>query len=1005
MPANRRRATALAALVLPVCLAALSLAPGPKARANGVPPEYSVQDAGFSLDSYFEGDVIASVNASGQVAATSVPADFGGGAVSRGSRRLPRGPQQRPGGVPPRASRVGVKGAYAPSFTAHLSNAALDSLTDLGTLGGPYSLAHDLNDSGQVVGYAFDASFYVRAFRYPLSGGSGRVAGQSTLLQDLGDLGAPFAIAYGINATGVVVGGSALFEGPTQAFRFVDAAMPEMQGLGALVADRNSIALGVNNAGVIVGWSEDADYAPQPVRFVPGGMPAVQPLGTLGGSFGYATEVNNQSPALIVGYSATPGGGGCAPEADPAGANCVVIDGPTHAFRRRTTDTSPQDLGTLPFFVNSFAHDVNDAGVIVGHCDDLPIGPFGGLGPVGPAVIERAFVWEDRNANGPDAADMRDLNDLIPAESGWILERATGISNTGFIVGLGWFNGTRRVFRLTPLDTAPPTLSNCSVTPASRNALGGQFTLSIEATDASGVAEVVAKVTTPAMTIDTVTLTQVGMTNVYSGTYNAPANTTAMDLVYPVSFEAEDPSENKQTQACGSFTVLKNAAPAIPACDVSPNSRGPAGGEFTVTATVTDDIAVTSVFASINGPNMIPSASMALDSGTAQNGVYKGTFNLPANSSGSVQTYYVNVTAQDGLSGETTEFCEAVQVDPNQPPTIKICDVTPDSLPATGGTFTVSATVLDDVGVTCVEAEVDGPNPVGTVTLTLQSGTATNGVWQGTFDVPANGTASPQLYEVDVTAKDGLGGSTTEDCETVSVAGAVLDNQPPVIHDCTFDPQFLPNSGGDVFIQALVSDNQGVATVRARVQKPIGGTAETLLHGKEGLYDGAHTVGVAVSSAPAFLQVEIVAEDAVGNTATVVCGVVRLAGTGEAPPGFVSVSPRVINFGKVFIGKTPIKPVVLSHSGGSPGALFVFRHTFPVTPFGLLGAGPSVAGTHPALSGFNVIASGASKHLKVKFSPKEIGCFEDSLVFLTNDPSQPLIEVKIKGIACKKVKK
>lgn len=45
---------------------------------------------------------------------------------------------------------------------------------------------------------------------------------------------------------------------------------------------------------------------------------------------------------------------------------------------------------------------------------------------------------------------MVDLNDLIPANSGWYLEATTGINNRGQIVGYGLHGGQQRAFLLTP---------------------------------------------------------------------------------------------------------------------------------------------------------------------------------------------------------------------------------------------------------------------------------------------------------------------------------------------------------------------------------------------------------------------------------------------------------------------------------------------------------------------------------------------------------------------------
>ena len=46
--------------------------------------------------------------------------------------------------------------------------------------------------------------------------------------------------------------------------------------------------------------------------------------------------------------------------------------------------------------------------------------------------------------------DTKDLNDLIPSGSGWVLTEAEGINEAGRIVGVGWLNGQQRGFLLTP---------------------------------------------------------------------------------------------------------------------------------------------------------------------------------------------------------------------------------------------------------------------------------------------------------------------------------------------------------------------------------------------------------------------------------------------------------------------------------------------------------------------------------------------------------------------------
>lgn len=47
---------------------------------------------------------------------------------------------------------------------------------------------------------------------------------------------------------------------------------------------------------------------------------------------------------------------------------------------------------------------------------------------------------------------MKNLNALIPADSGWALTAATAINDAGQIVGTGILDGQTRAFLLTPRD-------------------------------------------------------------------------------------------------------------------------------------------------------------------------------------------------------------------------------------------------------------------------------------------------------------------------------------------------------------------------------------------------------------------------------------------------------------------------------------------------------------------------------------------------------------------------
>ena len=111
------------------------------------------------------------------------------------------------------------------------------------------------------------------------------------------------------------------------------------------------------------------------------------------------------------------------------------------------------DLGTPPGYTNSLAQGLNNRGEVVGMAWSLPgrLSQFVNdhpirLKPLLPlfqqGVTQRAFIYR--------AGRMVDLNTLIPARSGWILEDARGINDRGQIAGQGLHHGQERGFLLTP---------------------------------------------------------------------------------------------------------------------------------------------------------------------------------------------------------------------------------------------------------------------------------------------------------------------------------------------------------------------------------------------------------------------------------------------------------------------------------------------------------------------------------------------------------------------------
>jgi probable HAF family extracellular repeat protein len=337
--------------------------------------------------------------------------------------------------------------------------AACYSLIDLGTLGGDQSEAYDLNDASQVVGFARDASGADRAFVFSDANGNG-VADPGEMV-NLGVLrGDAASYAYGVSEGGTVVGTSRsaplATDGDERAVRFNPGAAPADLGLGQGSNGFSSNGGDVNDAGTIVGGAlSGLNYRP----FVRSAAGTVTTF-TLPAPYNFTGEAHAiNASGVIVGYSGGfAGDSGFIRSADgtiiavghpnpslPYSYAWAVSDtgfvagegftstGDYRAFRYEAATGETIDLGTLSGFGSSEGYGVNDAGDVVGRVEPVE----GASGPT------RAFVYQ----NG----ELRDLNTLIAAGTGWTLTEARAINDGGAIAGLGTApGGATRAFLLVP---------------------------------------------------------------------------------------------------------------------------------------------------------------------------------------------------------------------------------------------------------------------------------------------------------------------------------------------------------------------------------------------------------------------------------------------------------------------------------------------------------------------------------------------------------------------------
>lgn len=365
---------------------------------------------------------------------------------------------------------------------------------DLGSLGGGFARANDLNESGVVVGWSWLADdVTVSGFRWT----------EPTGMVALGSLGGD-AQAAAVDESGRIVGWSETADGEQHAVLW--RAGGSIVDLGTLPGDEWSEALAITDDGTVLGVSAGADGIGRRsfvwdeamgirALALPDGFVAsdLNDAGWMVGNPGFVTEPVGGFRELD-----TLGGGSAVAQAVNASgavagsADLYPGDEPTQAVLWDVAGV-PIGLGTLPE-VGPYtpgcctgALDLNANGIVVG------------WGTVDGDDVSRAFVWDA-------AAGIRDLGTLGGEEA-----TAYAVNDAGLIVGEAMVgDGTWRTNATmwTPSDDSTPPTLTCVPT----NFLLGERRTRVEATvtdDGSGpLAPVVSRwVSTDRVGARTVSLT------------------------------------------------------------------------------------------------------------------------------------------------------------------------------------------------------------------------------------------------------------------------------------------------------------------------------------------------------------------------------------------------------------------------------------------------------------------------------------------------------------------
>jgi hypothetical protein len=298
-----------------------------------------------------------------------------------------------------------------------------------------------------------------------------------------------------------------------------------------------------------------------------------------------------------------------------------------------------------------------------------------------------------------------------------------------------------------------PTITNYKANPKQLSAAGGSVRLEADTTDTVNCEFS----SSPAIKgLPTTIVCPNGHPGI---TVSIPANTTSKVITYFVTLKAIASNGATESQTIG---VPEEPTPAkITSFTASTSKLPDTGGKLTLTGKVTQaTICVISVKPSVSGlPASVPCSS----------GTLTKTVTVPASTSG-LEVEYVFVLTVTGLGGGSVSASTDVFV-AAQPPTISNFTASPSTVPAAGGTVTLSFTVNDAVDCNFGDAWT-GPkgrgNPVSNVPNAK----------------PASCTSGTFTYKATVTADTSkkIGETISFTLQVNSQSVLVTDKTMPVVH-------------------------------------------------------------------------------------------------------------------------------------------------------------------------------------------------------------------------------
>ncbi len=253
-------------------------------------------------------------------------------------------------------------------------------------------------------------------------------------------------------------------------------------------------------------------------------------------------------------------------------------------------------------------------------------------------------------------------------------------------------------------DPSQPVISDVTFVPAGVGWEGGTVTVSarIESPEGIGSAEVTVQFANGGSGGGAMTRTAPD-SDFWQVDVTVPPNNSDFAVTHDVQITATANDGGVAWLYAGSIaqdaTDTSDQRPTVEVTMVSPAFLLVGGGQVRIQATAHDDHAISQVYAVVDGPGVPTTVPMTLFSPSD----YEGFITIPANTEPNAVGYTVVAHVFDDLGQEGTDAGPSIVVDPflveTETPVFSNVVINPSTVPAEGGTVTISATITSSVGI------------------------------------------------------------------------------------------------------------------------------------------------------------------------------------------------------------------------------------------------------------------------------------------------------------------